>query len=88
MFRNDKGEKDVQKKTVYGALLIAFLGLNLFLTLQSPQGMVRLSEGLRLWLEQFGFFSDFHSIRSNAHLVVFFVFGVFLNLFGQECGWS
>ena len=88
MFRNDKGEKDVQKKTVYGALLIAFLGLNLFLTLQSPQGTVRLSEGLRLWLEQFGFFSDFHSIRSNAHLVVFFVFGVFLNLFGQECGWS
>ena len=77
----------MQKKTVYGALLIAILALNLFLTLQSPQGTVRLSEGLRLWLEQFGYFTDFHSFRSNAHLVMFFVFGVIWSLFGRKCGW-
>lgn len=81
-------EKDVQRKTIYGALLILILVLNLFLTLQSPQGTVRLSEGLRLWLEQFGFYSDFHSFRSNAHLLMFFLFGLILSLYGRECGWS
>ena len=80
-------EKDVQRKTIYGALLIAILALNLFLTLQSPDGTVRLSEGLRLWLERFGITTTFHGIRSNAHLVMFFVFGVILSLFGRECGW-
>ena len=77
----------MQKKTVYGALLIVILALNLFLTLQSPEGTVGLSEGLRHCLERFGFFTDSHSFRSNAHLVVFFVFGVVLCLFGRECGW-
>lgn len=84
----EKREKGVQKKTVYGALLIVILALNLFLTLQSPEGTVGLSEGLRHWLERFGFFTDFHSFRSNAHLVMFFVFGVILSLFGRACGWS
>lgn len=78
----------MQRKTVYGALLILILALNLFLTLQSPQGTVRLSESLRFWLEQFGFHSDFHSFRSNAHLVMFFVFGLILSLYGCECGWN
>lgn len=78
----------MQKKTIYGALLIAILALNLFLTLQSPEGTVGLSEGLRHWLERFGFFTDFHTFRSNAHLVMFFVFGVILSLFGRTCGWS
>ncbi|MBQ9664504.1 MAG: VanZ family protein [Oscillospiraceae bacterium] len=48
---------------------------------------MRLSEGLRLWLERFGITTTFHGIRSNAHLVMFFVFGVILSLFGRECGW-
>ena len=73
---DEKREKDVQKKTIYGALLIAILALNLFLTLQSPEGTVGLSEGVRHWLERFGFFTDFHTFRSNAHLVMFFAFGV------------
>jgi hypothetical protein len=67
----------IKKKTIYGALLIAILVLNLFLTLQSPEGTVSLSEGLRHWLERFGFFTDFHSIRSNAHLVLYFVLAWF-----------
>lgn len=83
-----KKEKDLQKKTIYGALLIAILALNLFLTLQSPEGTVGLSEELRHWLERFGFVTDFHSFRSNAHLVMFFVVGILLNLFGRECGWQ
>ena len=76
------------KKIVYGILLIAAALTILLLTLQDAAGTVKLSEGLRLWLERFGLKSDFHSIRSNAHLVLYFLFGIVLCLYGRECGWS
>ena len=76
------------KKRVYGILLIAAALTILLLTLQDAAGTVKLSEGLRLWLERFGLKSDFHSIRSNAHLVLYFLFGIVLCLYGRECGWS
>ena len=76
------------RKIVYGILLAAVLITILLLTLQDSAGTVRPSEGLRLWLERFGIHSDFHSIRSNAHLVVYFMFGLILSLFGRECGWN
>jgi len=76
------------KKRVYGILLIAAALTILLLTLQDAAGTVKLSEGLRLWLERFGLKSDFHSIRSNAHLGLYFLFGIVLCLYGRECGWS
>ena len=75
------------KKRVYGFLLIAAALTILLLTLQDAAGTVKLSEGLRLWLERFGLKSDFHSFRSNAHLVLYFLFGIVLCLYGRECGW-
>ena len=75
------------KKIIYGILLIAAALTILLLTLQDAAGTVKLSEGLRLWLERFGLKSDFHSIRSNAHLVLYFLFGIVLCLYGRECGW-
>ena len=76
------------KKKVYGILLIAAALTILLLTLQDAAGTVKLSEGLRLWLERFGLKSDFHSFRSNAHLILYFLFGIVLCLYGRECGWS
>ena len=76
------------KKRVYGILLIAAALTILLLTLQDAAGTVKLSEGLRLWLERFGLKSDFHSVRSNAHLVLYFLFGITLCLYGRECGWN
>ena len=75
------------KKIIYGILLIAVVVI-LLLTLQDAAGTVKLSEGLRLWLERFGLESDFHIFRSNAHLVLYFLFGIVLCLYGRECGWS
>lgn len=75
------------RKAIYGVLLVGILLLNSFLTFQSPEGTVSLSEGLRHWLAQFGFRSDFHSFRSNAHFIVFFMIGLMLGLFGRETGW-
>ena len=82
------GEHNDVKKKVYGILLIAAVLTILLLTLQDAAGTVKLSEGLRLWLERFGLKSDFHSIRSNAHLVLYFLFGIVLCLYSRECGWN
>ena len=76
------------RKKVYGILLITAALTILLLTLQDSAGTVKLSEGLRLWLERFGLKSDFHSFRSNAHLVLYFLFGIVLCLYGRECGWN
>ena len=77
-----------KRKTIYGVLLAGILLLNAFLTFQSAEGTVSLSESIRHWLEQFGLKSDFHSFRSNAHLVMFFMIGILLGFFGREMGWS
>ena len=74
-------------RKVYGILLVGILLLNAFLTFQSAEGTVNLSEGLRLWLEQFGFKSDFHSFRSDAHIIMFFLIGSFLGLFCRTLDW-
>ena len=76
------------KKKVNGILLLATVVAILLLTLQDAEGTVKLSEGLRLWLERFGLKSDFHIIRSNAHFVLYFLFGIVLCLYGRECGWN
>jgi len=81
------GDNNDLKKRVYGILLAAAVIAILLLTFQDSAGTVRLSEGLRLWLERFGLKSDFHSIRSNAHLILYFLFGIVLCLYGRECGW-
>ena len=76
------------KKTVYGLLLLAVILLILFLTFQDAAGTTRLSEGFRLWLEQFGYHTDPQSIRSNAHLILYFGFGLVLTLYGRAYGWK
>lgn len=75
-------------KIVYAFFLLAVLALNLFLTLQSQEGTVRLSEGVRHWVERIGYYSDYHSFRSNAHIIIFFVVGIALGLFGNQAKWK
>ena len=76
------------KKRVYGIMLIAAVVIIMLLTLQDSAGTVKLSESVRLWLERLGVMMTFHSIRSNAHLALYFLFGIVLCLYGWECGWS
>lgn len=77
-----------RRKLIYGLLLVVVVSVNLYLTLQQPYETVKLSEGIRIWLEQFGYYSDFHTFRSNAHLIIYFVLGMALMLFGHECNWN
>lgn len=77
------------KKNMYGLLLAAVTAAILFLTFQDAPGTVKLSESVRLWFENFfGVKSNYHSFRSNAHLVEYFALGVVLTLYGFEAGWS
>ena len=75
-----------KKTTFYSILLIGMIVAMLFLTFQDSAGTVKLSEGIRLWVEKLGIKTEFHSFRSNAHLLVYFVFGIVLSLFGGELG--
>lgn len=84
----DKGNNCVKKKTVFGIILIAVSAAIFLLTFQDSAGTVKLSETFRQWFEKTGIHSDFHSFRSNAHLVVYFILGVALSLYGNEAGWK
>ncbi len=85
---NDKYKISKKLKIIYGVFLVIILMINICLTFQSQNGTVKLSEGVRLWLEHFGIYTDFHSFRSNAHLVMFFFIGIALTLFGKTCNWK
>lgn len=74
------------KKTIYSVLLASVITSIFLLSFQSASGTVRLSENVRHWFEHLGLRSDFHSFRSNAHLVEYFALGVVLTLFGIEFG--
>ncbi len=67
--------------------VLAILGIAL-LTLQSPEGTFRLSDTVRIWLEKIGIEDELHSVRSNAHLVEYFILGIILALLGGEMGWK
>ena len=77
----------MKRKIIYGILLAAVAVAILLLTFQDPAGTVKLSETFCLWFEKIVIYSDYHIFRSNAHLVVYFVLGVVLSLYGRETGW-
>ena len=75
-------------KKILRILLVCIIIGILLLTFQNAEGTVRLSEGLRLWLDRLGFHMSFHTIRSNAHFVLYFIFGLILSMYGLQAGWN
>ena len=75
-----------KRKVIFGILLLAVIAAIAGLTFQDAAGSVRLSESVRGILEGIGIHTDFHGIRSNAHLVLYFAFGLVLCLFCREIG--
>ena len=78
----------MKKKLITTIFLLLAVCIILYLTFQDAKGTTDLSEAVRGLLEKIGIKTDFHSIRSNAHLVVFFIFGVVLSLFGKTWNWK
>ena len=75
-----------KRKVIFGILLLAMIAAIAGLTFQDAAGSVKLSESVRGVLEKIGIYTDFHGIRSNAHLVLYFAFGLVLCLFCREIG--
>lgn len=75
-----------RRKIIYGVLLFTIIAAIAGLTFQDAAGSVKLSESVRGILERIGIHTEFHGIRSNAHLVLYFIFGLVLCLFCREIG--
>lgn len=75
------------KKIVLGVLVTSTFTCILLLTFQSPEATTKLSEAVRLWLEQLGILRESHTIRSQAHIIMYFLFGIILTCFGFEKNW-
>ena len=60
----------------------------LALTLQSAEGTTVLSETVRLLLENAGVAVESHTLRSNIHILEYFVVGVAVIIFGNNREWK
>lgn len=75
------------KKTT-AILLILAVAMVLFFTFQDAEGTTRLSESVRQWLENRGLRIESHALRSNIHILEYFIVGLAVLAFGASRGWT
>ena len=73
------------KRIIAIILVIMVLGGVVFLTLQSPQQTMKLSEAVRHWI---GYKGDPLAFRSDVHLFEYFVVGLVCVVFAWAFGWK
>ena len=76
------------KKTTATILLILAVAMVLFFTFQDAEGTTRLSESVRQWLEKYGIIAESHALRSNIHILEYFIVGLAVFAFGASRGWK
>lgn len=81
-------ENDVTKKTTTAILLILAVAMVLFFTFQDAEGTTSLSETVRHWLEGYGIKAESHALRSNIHILEYFIVGLAVLAFGASRGWT
>lgn len=67
-------------------LLVAAVSMVMFFTLQDAEGSAALSESVRSWLLRHGFEMQSHDLRSNVHVLEYFVFGLAVLCFWKSRG--
>ena len=77
----------MRKKTVAVFLVLALL-MVLFFTFQTAEGTTSLSETVRMWLENQGLRIESHALRSNIHILEYFILGLAVLAFGVSHGWK
>ena len=65
----------MRKKTAAIFLILALL-MVLFFTFQNPEQSRDLSEAVRSWLESIGIDVEYKSLRSNIHILEYFIVGL------------
>lgn len=76
----------MRKKTAAIFLILALL-MVLFFTLQEPTQSRDLSEAVRSWLEKIGIEVEYKSLRSNIHILEYFIVGLAVCGSVKSRGW-
>jgi len=77
----------VRKKTAEIFLILALL-MVLFFTFQNPEQSRDLSEAVRSWLESIGIDVEYKSLRSNIHILEYFIVGLAVCGYCRSRGWK
>lgn len=80
-------KRDVRKKTAAIFLILALL-MVLFFTFQNPQKSRILSESVRMWLGNIGIQVEYKSLRSNIHILEYFIVGLAVCGYCRSRGWK
>lgn len=76
------------KKKNATIFLILALFMVLFFTLQEPEQSRGLSEVVRIWLGKIGITVGYKSLRSNIHILEYFIVGLALCRFCRSRDWK
>ena len=68
--------------------LLLAIGMILFFTFQNPYSSYELSMSIRNWLSDYGLNIEYRSLRTNAHIVEYFILGLAMALFVKNRGWN
>lgn len=60
----------------------------LFFTFQNPEQSRELSEAVRLWLGSIGIDVEYKSLRSNVHILEYFIVGLTVCGYCRSRGWK
>lgn len=71
-----------------GIIVVAMIAGIFFLTFQSPQQTIKLSETVRIWLKNMGWELTPKQIRSYVHIPMFFLLGLTIFFFGRAMRWK
>jgi len=77
----------VRKKTAAIFLILALL-MVLFFTFQNPEKSRILSESVRMWLGNIGIQVEYKSLRSNIHILEYFIVGLAVCGYCRSRGWK
>ena len=77
----------MRKKTAAIFLILALL-MVLFFTFQNPEKSRILSESERMWLGNIGIQVEYKSLRSNVHILEYFIVGLALCGYCRSRGWK
>ena len=68
--------------------LVLAIGMVVFFTFQAPMASYDLSMAVKDWLAGHGMDIEYGALRTNAHLLEYFILGLALSLFAKNRGYK
>ena len=80
--------KNNVSKKISAVFLVLAIGMVVFFTFQSPKASYDLSMSVKDWLAGHGMDIEYSALRTNAHLLEYFILGLALSLFAKNRGYK